>query len=131
MSVGVFYLCSELSRLLGVFTTLIRKLGVEGVAVEEVYDIQWGLDSLHPKGLVLCFNWRKDSHHASDFQVPAAKDVWFANQLEDDACASLAILNIVNNCPDIKVRSSLNEFKLETMQMSSKVSLGIFSEVAS
>lgn len=100
---------------------MIRKLGIEGIEVEEVYDIQWGLDSLHPKGLILCFNWRNDSHHTSDFQDSAAKDVWFANQLEDDACASLAILNIVCNRQDIRLGEEIGALKIETMEMSSKV----------
>ncbi|KAL5480317.1 hypothetical protein ACEPAI_1587 [Sanghuangporus weigelae] len=106
----------------GVFTTLIRKLGIRGIEVDEVYDIQpWGLDSLKPKGLILCFNWKDDKHHPRDFLDPAAKDVWFANQLIDDACASLAILNVLFNCPDVELGEELNAFKLETSDMSPKM----------
>lgn len=87
-----------------------------------MYDIQpWGLDSLKPKGLVLCFNWKRDKHHPHDFLDPAAKDVWFANQLIDDACASLAILNVLLNCPGVELGEDLNTFKLETTDLSPKV----------
>ncbi|KAJ6532806.1 hypothetical protein B0H10DRAFT_2148262 [Mycena sp. CBHHK59/15] len=48
--------------------------------------------------------WRKDAHRPGDFDDPAAERVWFANQLSDDACASLAILNVVLNCPDIEMK---------------------------
>ncbi|KAI5121734.1 hypothetical protein M0805_009026 [Coniferiporia weirii] len=106
----------------GVFTTLIRRLGVRGLEVAEVYDIQpWGLDHLRPQGLVLCFTWRHDKHHPRDFRDPAAKDIWFANQLVDDACASLAILNVLFNCPDADLGDDLAAFKAETADMSPKM----------
>jgi hypothetical protein len=62
--------------------------------------------------------WRKDAHRPSDFDDPAAERVWFANQLSDDACASLAILNIALNCPDIEIEEELTMFKQETESMS-------------
>lgn len=106
----------------GVFTTLIRKIGITGIQVEEVYDIEpWALDQLKPKGLILCFTWKDDNHHPKDFLDPAAKDVWFANQLNDNACASLAILNVLFNCPEIELGEELMDFKSETMDMSPKV----------
>ncbi|EJD00538.1 cysteine proteinase [Fomitiporia mediterranea MF3/22] len=106
----------------GVFTTLIRKLGIKGIEVEEVYDIQpWGLDHLKPKGLILCFNWKHDKYHPHDFLDPAAKDIWFANQLVDDACASLAILNVLFNCLDVELGDELNGFRRETSDMSPKM----------
>ncbi|KAH8113103.1 cysteine proteinase [Phellopilus nigrolimitatus] len=106
----------------GVFTALIRKLGIKGIQVDEVYDIQpWGLDHLKPKGLVLCFTWKHDKHNPRDFLDPAAKDIWFANQLIDDACASLAILNVLFNCPDIELGEDLEAFKSETTDMSPKM----------
>ncbi|THH09958.1 hypothetical protein EW145_g1667 [Phellinidium pouzarii] len=106
----------------GVFTALIRKLGVRGIEVAEVYDIQpWGLDHLRPKALVLCFTWRHDKHNPRDFRDPAAKDIWFANQLVDDACASLAILNVLFNCPDVDLGDNLAAFKADTTDMSPKM----------
>ena len=87
-----------------------------------MYDIQpWALDHLKPKGLILCFNWKHDKHHPQEFLDPAAKDIWFANQLVDDACASLAILNVLFNCPDVELGDELDAFKRETFDMSPKV----------
>ncbi|TDL17093.1 cysteine proteinase [Rickenella mellea] len=104
----------------GVFTTLIRRLGVTGIEVEEVYDIQpWALDHLKPKGLILCFMWRHDTHRAGDFEDSAAERVWFANQLSEDACASQAILNVLFNCPDVELGDALSRFKADTAKMSS------------
>jgi len=88
----------------------------------ELYDIEpWAVDHLNPYGLVFCFHWAKDSHRPADFKDPTAERVWFANQLSDDACASLAILNVVFNCPSIDVGRDLELFKMETREMSSVV----------
>lgn len=108
----------------GVFTCLLHNLGISGLEASEIYDIDWGLSSLRPKGLIFCFNWRPDSHHISDFQDPAAESIWFANQLEDDACASLAVLNVVFNLgvPGVRLGEELEEFGRESRKMSSKVS---------
>ncbi|THU98546.1 cysteine proteinase [Dendrothele bispora CBS 962.96] len=103
----------------GVFSSLIRKLGIRNVELVELYDIEpWAVDHLNPHGLVFCFHWAKDLHRAADFEDPAAERVWFANQLSDDACASLAILNVVFNCPSINIGPTLESFKRETDEMS-------------
>lgn len=108
----------------GVFTSLVRGLGVKGVEFIEVYGIEpWAMDHLEPYGLVLCFLWRKDSHRPADFDDPAAEKVWFANQLSDDSCATHAILNVLLNCPGIDVGPELEAFKLETEEMSPLVRL--------
>ena len=111
--------------LIGVFTTLVRKLGISGLEVVELYAIEpWAVENLNPHGLIFCFLWRKDSHRAGDFEDPAAEQVWFANQLSDDSCASLAILNVLLNCPECNVGQDLIDFKTDTQKMSSVVSVG-------
>ena len=103
---------------LGVFTNLTRKLGIRGLEVVEIYDIDpWAVDHLQPRGLFFCFLWHKDHHRPSDFKDPAAERVWFANQLIDDACASQAILNVVLNCPDIDIGANLKSFRADTEDM--------------
>lgn len=108
----------------GVFTSLTTKLGIPGLEIVELYDIEpWAVDHLSPRGLIFCFMWRKDAHRPADFEDPAAERVWFANQLSDNACASLAILNVVLNCHDIRIGETLSAFKQETEQMSSVVGI--------
>jgi len=107
----------------GVFTSLTRKLGIDGLELVEMYDIEpWAVDHLKPHGLVFCFMWRKDAHRPTDFNDPAAERVWFANQLSDDACATHAILNVLLNCPNIDIGEELRNFKAETENMSPVVS---------
>ncbi|CAA7269428.1 unnamed protein product [Cyclocybe aegerita] len=103
----------------GVFTSLTRRLGVRGLELVELYDIEpWAVDHLSPHGLILCFLWRKDAHRPADFDDPAAERVWFANQLSDDACATHAILNVLLNCPHVDVGEDLRAFRRETEGMS-------------
>ncbi|KAF9783901.1 cysteine proteinase [Thelephora terrestris] len=112
----------------GVFTTLVRSLGVQSLQVVELYDIEpWASDHLHPiHGLVFCFLWKKDSDGLpkkescglEDGEDDSAK-LWFANQLSDDACASMAILNVLLNVQEVDIGERLRVFRNETERMSS------------
>ncbi|PPQ70881.1 ubiquitin C-terminal hydrolase [Gymnopilus dilepis] len=103
----------------GVFTSLTRNLGIDGLELVEMYDIEpWAVDHLNPHGLIFCFMWRKDTHRPADFDDPSAERVWFANQLSDDACATHAILNVVLNCPGIEIGDELRRFREDTKDMS-------------
>lgn len=114
----------------GVFTSLVRTLGVQGLQVVELYDIEpWASEHLHPiHGLVFCFLWRKDNDAPQKKQPDGLEDgeddsakLWFANQLSDDACASMAILNVLLNVEGVDVGERLREFRNETEKMSSPV----------
>ena len=114
-------------RFSGLFTSLTRRLGIHGLELVEMYDIEpWAVDHLNPYGLIFCFMWHKDSHRPADFEDPAAERVWFANQLSDDACATQAILNVLLNCPDIDIGEELRNFKEDTKSMSPVVDLLFF-----
>ncbi|CAK5284140.1 unnamed protein product [Mycena citricolor] len=103
----------------GVFTSLTRRLGIRGLELVELYDIEpWAVDHLRPRGLIFCFLWGKDVHRPADFADPLATKVWFANQLSDDACASLAILNVALNCPEVQLDGQLEWFRRDTETMS-------------
>ncbi|KDQ58012.1 hypothetical protein JAAARDRAFT_34821 [Jaapia argillacea MUCL 33604] len=107
----------------GVFSSLIRKLGIPNLEVVELYSIDpWAVDHLSPYGLIFCYLWGKDKDghgRPQDEEDPAAKRVWFANQLSDDACASQAILNVLLNCPDVELGDELKTFKDDTEEMNS------------
>ncbi|KAJ3577002.1 hypothetical protein NP233_g50 [Leucocoprinus birnbaumii] len=112
--------CSRVfSTTAGVFSSLVRGLGVRRVELTELYDIEpWAVDHLDPYGLIFCFTWHKDVHRPTEFDDPAAERVWFANQLSDDACATHAILNVLFNCPDLDLGDELREFRQETREFS-------------
>ncbi|KAI0349384.1 cysteine proteinase [Trametes cingulata] len=109
----------------GVFTTLIRKLGVQGLEVTELYSVEpYETDHLNPYGLIFCYLCDGESNAADDLPAdeelddPDARSIWFANQLSDDACASLAILNVLLNCKRIELGPVLTDFAADTNEMS-------------
>lgn len=110
----------------GVFTALIQKLGVKGLEVIELYDIEpWAVDHLNPHGLIFCYMCTEESDNfetGDELDDPDAERVWFANQLSDDACSSQAILNVLLNRPQIYLSDELSDFKKITDDMSPVVS---------
>ena len=104
---------------------LMRKLGIQNLEVVELYDIEpWAVDQLRPHGLIFCYLCTEDTesddeHIASNYDGPDpdAADIWFANQLSDDSCASQALLNVVFNCQDVKLGLTLQHFYNDTEKM--------------
>ncbi|KDR66220.1 hypothetical protein GALMADRAFT_259728 [Galerina marginata CBS 339.88] len=93
----------------GVFTSLTRRLGIHGLELVEMYDIEpWDVDHLHPHGLIFCFMWRKDAHRPRTLMTPL---------LSDDVCATHAILNVLLNCPGIDLGEELRGFGREMEEM--------------
>lgn len=78
-------------------------------------------------GLIFLFRWREDEEKKEEPECP--NGVWFANQVEvlrlnfagnhlltilqtiDNACATIAMLNIVNNIQGIELGENLQAFK--------------------
>lgn len=89
-------------------------MGVEDVTVREVFtmDPDYLLDSLPQPihGLILLFHYREFGNADQPSECPA--DVWFANQLPaQNSCATLAMLNILMNSPDVVFGEHLDQFK--------------------
>ncbi|GJE94043.1 cysteine proteinase [Phanerochaete sordida] len=111
----------------GVFTILLRKLGLRHLEVTEFYSIEpWATAHLERdiRGLILCYPCPADTQKdrpALDFEEelpdPDAEDVWFAHQLSVDACASQTILNVGMNIERLSMSSELRAFYDDTLRM--------------
>ncbi|KAJ5633012.1 hypothetical protein N7490_009351 [Penicillium lividum] len=94
------------------FNVMLRDFGVKGVKIQEVVSLDEEMMAFLNNpiyGLIFLFRWREDD---TDQQEPSCPDgLWFANQTASNACASVALLNIVNNIPDIDLGENLQHFK--------------------
>ncbi|KAG0211425.1 ubiquitin carboxyl-terminal hydrolase [Mortierella sp. GBA30] len=101
----------------GVFTGLIKGIGVSGIQVEEIYSIdRETLEDLKPvHGLIFLFKWQgRDPAAVSESQAPIEYDndnVFFAQQVITNACATQAILSILMNSPTVQLGEELTNFK--------------------
>lgn len=93
-----------------VFSEMLEKFGVSGVTVEELVSLDsqslQQLGVIH--GLVLLFKWKPQNRQAN-FQPES--ELYFAQQVVQNACATQAILNIVmNKAGSIQLGPTLKEF---------------------
>jgi ubiquitin carboxyl-terminal hydrolase L5 len=68
-------------------------------------------------GLILLARWVAPE---GDTNVVIPDDLWFANQVSNYSCASVAIMNIINNRSDLNLGSTLNDFRQSTKAMTPK-----------
>jgi ubiquitin carboxyl-terminal hydrolase L5 len=96
----------------GVFTELVKKMGAPGVQVEEVYSLEDDdlITRLQPEiyGFIFLFKWSKDIEK-KDYLLDYDRDLFFARQVVNNACATQAILAILLNAP-IELSGCLKEF---------------------
>lgn len=95
----------------GVMTELMAKLGVKGVQAEELWDLSpEGMMQIAPvHGLIFLFKWVEgSSRKAPEIVVP---DLFFAQQVIQNACATQALLNILLNCEGLELGEELSQFK--------------------
>ena len=110
----------------GIFTELIKNMGVKGVQFEEILS----LDSLENSnntiyGLIMISKYFRDVMNTPNILSNYDKDLFFSKQLIENANATQAILSIIlNNEDKIDIGSSLKEFKLN-MKETEPISRGL------
>lgn len=102
----------------GVFTELVKTIGVEDIQIEELMTLEpEETEWLQPiYGLIFLFKWTKDNE-ARETLVDYDPELFFANQVITNACATQAILSILMNSPEIKIGPTLTELKGFTVGM--------------
>jgi ubiquitin carboxyl-terminal hydrolase L5 len=98
-----------------IFNVMLKDFGIEGVKVQEVLSLEPEFLEILPKpvyGLIFLFRYFEEEDEEEGDDCP--EHVWFANQVARNSCGSVALLNIVNNIPDLKLGEQLQEFKDRT-----------------
>ncbi|KAK9709014.1 Ubiquitin carboxyl-terminal hydrolase, family 1 [Popillia japonica] len=110
----------------GLFTLLLEDFGVKGVQVEEIYDLNKPLDS-PVYGFIFLFRWieeRRSRRKVVEQTEVFVKDeeivnnIFFAQQMVPNSCATHALISILLNCPNIHLGDTLSRLKAHTHGMS-------------
>ncbi|EER37749.1 ubiquitin carboxyl-terminal hydrolase [Histoplasma capsulatum var. duboisii H88] len=100
------------------FNVMLRDFGVKGVKVQEIVSLEDEMLALLHKpvyGLIFLFRWKEDDPDKQESSCP--EGIWFANQTSSYACASVALLNIINNVHEIELGEKLQHFKDFTLPL--------------
>jgi hypothetical protein len=68
-------------------------------------------------GLIFLFHWKQEPNE-EEVELSCRENLWFANQVIDNLCASLALLSIILNVPDLDVGDHLSQFREFTKDFS-------------
>ncbi|KAH0950784.1 hypothetical protein HN011_006764 [Eciton burchellii] len=109
----------------GLFTLLLEDFGVKGVQVEEIYDLQKSLEG-PVYGFIFLFRWieerrsrrkvvEQDESFVKDEEV--VNNIFFAQQVVPNSCATHALLSVLLNCPNIHLGTTLSRLKIHTSGM--------------
>ncbi|CAF9924815.1 hypothetical protein IMSHALPRED_006311 [Imshaugia aleurites] len=91
------------------FNIMLKNFGVQGVKVQEIVSLDDELLTFLPRpvyGLIFLFKWIEEDSEKQEQSCPEGTI--------NNACASVALLNIVNNVPSIDLGESLQGFKVFT-----------------
>jgi len=103
-----------------IFTTLLREWGVPNIRVNEVVPLDSVFDHSPEDVFGLIFLSRWMPAEAENDITEAPRDVWFANQTSYYSCATVSLMNIINNRVDLDLGQTLNDFRADTMNMAPK-----------
>ncbi|KAF1825127.1 cysteine proteinase [Dissoconium aciculare CBS 342.82] len=101
------------------FNVMLKDAGVRGVKVQELYSLESDMLAILPRpvhALIFLFKYRAQDE-VTNGATTCPGNVWFANQIPDFACATVALINIVNNIPGIELGPELSDFRRSTLQM--------------
>ena len=100
----------------GVFSELIKNIGVKGVQVDEIIDMDTlELDNEPVYGLIFLFKYMHKNEYKPNVLTTWDNDLFFAKQEVQNACATQAILGILlNNTDKLDIGPTLTELKTFT-----------------
>ncbi|TGO18740.1 hypothetical protein BTUL_0008g01250 [Botrytis tulipae] len=99
------------------FNYILREYGVKDVKIQEVLGLEDEMLQYLRKpvyGLVFLFKYIEDDSEDEETPRKCPNHIWFANQTTHSACATIALLNIVMNVPNLDLGDGIRGFKEDT-----------------
>ncbi|KAK6352701.1 hypothetical protein TWF730_009512 [Orbilia blumenaviensis] len=96
-----------------IFNQILRDAGAPNVRVVELYSLDESiLDEPDPIiGLIFLCRWRQDAKEIQETEPDCSSSVWFANQISENSCGSLAMINILFNAESLVLGEELTQLK--------------------
>ena len=112
----------------GLFTLLLEDFGCKGIQVEEIYDLAKPIEGT-VFGFIFLFKWveerrgrwrmRSDQNGSGVLteqnfieDETVVNEMFFAQQMVPNSCATHALLSVLLNCPHIQLGSVLSRFQV-------------------
>ncbi|KAI1319579.1 cysteine proteinase [Xylariaceae sp. FL0255] len=106
----------ELESEPGFFNAMLQDLDAKAFKVQEMFLLdEIALDTL-PKpvfGLLFLYQWSGEDE-ASEVRQECPENLWFGNQTTANACATVALMNIIMNAHGVELGSELQQFRDST-----------------
>ncbi|KAI2634475.1 cysteine proteinase [Xylaria nigripes] len=94
------------------FNAMLQDLGAKDLKVQEIFALDEMILADLPKpvyGLVFLYQWTSEDE--SDGRRECPGNLWFGNQTTANACATVALMNIIMNIHSVKLGPELEEFR--------------------
>jgi len=102
----------------GIFTEIIKNIGVKGVQVEEILDLDELNTDSNVYGVIFLFKYIKKAKYSPNVLQEYDSDLYFAKQTIINACATQAILAILlNNDESLDIGDTMKDLKSFSKEM--------------
>ncbi|KAI0431278.1 ubiquitin carboxyl-terminal hydrolase [Xylaria sp. FL1042] len=101
------------------FNAMLQDLGAKTLKVQEVFALDSAALADLPKpvcGLIFLYEWTNEDE-SNEARQDCPENLWFGNQTTANACATVALMNIIMNTHVVKFGPELEEFRNTTKQL--------------
>ncbi|KAB7499782.1 Ubiquitin carboxyl-terminal hydrolase calypso [Armadillidium nasatum] len=101
----------------GLFTLLVENMGVKGVQVEEIYDLQKGFEG-KVFGFIFLFRWIEERRSRRKIVENYDNYVRDENIMVPNSCATHSLVSVLLNCSNLDLGPTLSRLRAHTLGMS-------------